>query len=188
MALAIAAATGYHITTRDQSWRRGRMGLLDRRQRGAADCYLRMRRTSAVIDLDANKVVGDIPDTPGVHGIAIAPELNRGLHQQRPRQQRDDLRSEDAEADRHGARPARIRIRSATTRGRARVRLQRPVEERDGDRREDRRRRRRRFRCPASRSSRSPTARARSTSTSRTPARSSRSTPPRRPSLKKLTR
>ena len=29
-----------------------------------------------VVDLDTNKVVGDIPDTPGVHGIAIAPELN----------------------------------------------------------------------------------------------------------------
>jgi DNA-binding beta-propeller fold protein YncE len=33
----------------------------------------------AVVDLDAGKVVGDIPDTPGVHGIAIAPELNRGF-------------------------------------------------------------------------------------------------------------
>jgi YVTN family beta-propeller protein len=32
-----------------------------------------------VVDLDSNKVVGDIPDTPGVHGIAIASELNRGF-------------------------------------------------------------------------------------------------------------
>src|SRR4029077_2855293 len=32
-----------------------------------------------VVDIDANKVVGDIPDTPGVHGIAIAPELTRGF-------------------------------------------------------------------------------------------------------------
>src|SRR5215813_11049642 len=32
-----------------------------------------------VVDIDANKVVGDIPDTPGVHGIALAPELNRGF-------------------------------------------------------------------------------------------------------------
>jgi len=30
-----------------------------------------------VIDTQANKVVGDIPDTPGVHGIAIAPDLGR---------------------------------------------------------------------------------------------------------------
>ena len=32
-----------------------------------------------VIDTETNKVVGDIPDTPGVHGIALAPELNRGF-------------------------------------------------------------------------------------------------------------
>jgi DNA-binding beta-propeller fold protein YncE len=32
-----------------------------------------------VIDLDTDKVVGDIPNTPGVHGIAVAPELNRGF-------------------------------------------------------------------------------------------------------------
>src|ERR1700757_184240 len=33
----------------------------------------------AVIDLDAQKVVGDIGDTPGVHGFAIAPGLGRGF-------------------------------------------------------------------------------------------------------------
>jgi DNA-binding beta-propeller fold protein YncE len=33
----------------------------------------------AVIDLDAQKVVGDIGDTPGVHGFALAPELGRGF-------------------------------------------------------------------------------------------------------------
>ncbi|MEJ2083308.1 MAG: YncE family protein [Acidobacteriota bacterium] len=32
-----------------------------------------------VIDLDKNQVVGEISDTPGVHGIAIAPELGRGF-------------------------------------------------------------------------------------------------------------
>ncbi|MEO8127561.1 MAG: YncE family protein [Bryobacteraceae bacterium] len=32
----------------------------------------------AVVDLDSEKVVGDIPDTPGVHGVAIARALNRG--------------------------------------------------------------------------------------------------------------
>src|SRR5215813_1221773 len=32
-----------------------------------------------VVDPDAGKVVGDIPDTPGVHGIALAPDLNRGF-------------------------------------------------------------------------------------------------------------
>ena len=29
--------------------------------------------------IDKNKIVGDIPDTPGVHGIAIASELGRGF-------------------------------------------------------------------------------------------------------------
>ncbi len=32
-----------------------------------------------VIDTQAGKVVGDIPDTPGVHGFAIAPDLGRGF-------------------------------------------------------------------------------------------------------------
>lgn len=33
----------------------------------------------AVIDLDAQKVVGDIGDTPGVHGFAVAQDLGRGF-------------------------------------------------------------------------------------------------------------
>ncbi len=32
-----------------------------------------------VLDADSGKTVGDIPDTPGVHGIAIAAELGRGF-------------------------------------------------------------------------------------------------------------
>ncbi len=32
-----------------------------------------------VVDVDQNKVVGEIVDTPGVHGFAIAPELSRGF-------------------------------------------------------------------------------------------------------------
>ncbi len=32
-----------------------------------------------VLDLDSGKNVGDIPDTPGVHGIALAPELGKGF-------------------------------------------------------------------------------------------------------------
>src|SRR5262249_27894780 len=31
------------------------------------------------VDADSGKVVGDIPDTPGVHGIAIASDLGRGF-------------------------------------------------------------------------------------------------------------
>jgi len=32
-----------------------------------------------VVDVDAEKQVGEIPDTAGVHGIALAPELNKGF-------------------------------------------------------------------------------------------------------------
>ncbi len=32
-----------------------------------------------VVDTEKNAVVGEIPDTPGVHGIAFAPELGRGF-------------------------------------------------------------------------------------------------------------
>ena len=32
-----------------------------------------------VIDIDKDAVVGEVADTPGIHGIAIAPELKRGF-------------------------------------------------------------------------------------------------------------
>jgi DNA-binding beta-propeller fold protein YncE len=42
---------------------------------------LYVSRATHVVVLDAanDTVVGDIPDTPGVHAIALAPELNRGF-------------------------------------------------------------------------------------------------------------
>lgn len=32
-----------------------------------------------IVDVDTGKIAGDIPDTAGVHGIALAPDLNRGF-------------------------------------------------------------------------------------------------------------
>jgi DNA-binding beta-propeller fold protein YncE len=32
-----------------------------------------------VLDLDAEKVVGEVADTPGVHGVAVVPDLGRGF-------------------------------------------------------------------------------------------------------------
>jgi DNA-binding beta-propeller fold protein YncE len=32
-----------------------------------------------VLDADTGKLIGEIPDTAGVHGVALAPELNRGF-------------------------------------------------------------------------------------------------------------
>lgn len=50
----------------------------------AVDQYARRLYVShatkvVVIDIDNNKVVGEIADTPGVHGIAIAPKLGLGF-------------------------------------------------------------------------------------------------------------
>lgn len=41
--------------------------------------YLSHATHVVVFDVDSHKVVGDIPDTQGVHGIALAPELRRGF-------------------------------------------------------------------------------------------------------------
>ena len=41
--------------------------------------YVARSTRVVVIDLDNEKVVGEIADTPGVHGIAFVPELNRGF-------------------------------------------------------------------------------------------------------------
>jgi YVTN family beta-propeller protein len=41
--------------------------------------YVSHSTTVQVVDLSTNKVVGAIPDTKGVHGIAIAADLNKGF-------------------------------------------------------------------------------------------------------------
>jgi YVTN family beta-propeller protein len=76
--VAWAASTGYHLLKEikiggDGGWDYLTMDSSARR------LYVSHNTHVAVVDPDAGKVVGDIPDTPGVHGIAIAPELNRGF-------------------------------------------------------------------------------------------------------------
>lgn len=46
---------------------------------GARRLYISRATHVIVLDLDSGKTVGDIPDTPGVHGIALAGELGRGF-------------------------------------------------------------------------------------------------------------
>src|SRR6185295_15927600 len=78
LATALAAATGYHILSEIKVGGEGGWDYLTV-DSAARRLYVSHATHVVVIDLDANKVVGDIPDTPGVHGIAIAPELNRGF-------------------------------------------------------------------------------------------------------------
>jgi DNA-binding beta-propeller fold protein YncE len=76
--LAMAAPTGYHLLGEITLGGAGGWDYLTV-DSGARRLYVSHATHVVVIDLDAGKVVGDIPDTPGVHGIAIAPELNRGF-------------------------------------------------------------------------------------------------------------
>jgi DNA-binding beta-propeller fold protein YncE len=63
------------------SWKVGGDGGWDYLTADASARRLYISRGTHVIvlDLDSGKNIGDIPDTPGVHGIALAPELGRGF-------------------------------------------------------------------------------------------------------------
>lgn len=76
--IARAAPTGFHVVGEIAVGGEGGWDYLT--VDGAARrLYVSHNSHVVVIDIDANKVVGDIPDTPGVHGIALAPELHRGF-------------------------------------------------------------------------------------------------------------
>jgi YVTN family beta-propeller protein len=77
-AIASAAEPGYHVVKRLHLGGEGGWDYLtvdgpNRR------LYLSRGHHVQVVDLTTDRVVGDIPDTPGVHGIALAPELHRGF-------------------------------------------------------------------------------------------------------------
>jgi YVTN family beta-propeller protein len=71
-------AAGYHVI---QTYKLGGDGGWDYLTFDKASNRLFISRSTHVIvmDADSGKVVGDIPDTPGVHGIALAPEFGRGF-------------------------------------------------------------------------------------------------------------
>ncbi len=73
-----AAGPGYHVIT---SYKVGGEGGWDYLTVDAAARRLYISRGTHVIvlDSDSGKTVGDIADTPGVHGIAVAADLGRGF-------------------------------------------------------------------------------------------------------------
>ena len=78
-AVALAAAgPGYHVA---KTYKLGGEGGWDYLTADASARRLYISRGTHVIvlDLDSGKTVGDIPDTQGVHGIALAPDLGRGF-------------------------------------------------------------------------------------------------------------
>jgi DNA-binding beta-propeller fold protein YncE len=78
-AVALAATgPGYHVVT---TYKLGGEGGWDYliTDADARRTYISRGTHVVVIDADTGKSVGDIADTPGVHGIALAPELGRGF-------------------------------------------------------------------------------------------------------------
>jgi hypothetical protein len=73
-----AAAPGYHVVN---TYKLGGDGGWDYLTVDASARRLYISRAThvMVVDADTGKSVGDIADTPGVHGIALAPELGRGF-------------------------------------------------------------------------------------------------------------
>jgi DNA-binding beta-propeller fold protein YncE len=77
-AVALATGSGYHVVT---TYKVGGDGGWDYLTADAAArrVYISRGTHVMVLDADSGKSVGDIADTPGVHGIALAPELGRGF-------------------------------------------------------------------------------------------------------------
>src|SRR5262249_36006396 len=74
----LAAATGYQILTEIKIGGDGNWDYLTV-DSAARRLYVSHATHVVVVDLDKNTVVGDIPDTPGVHGIALAKDLDKGF-------------------------------------------------------------------------------------------------------------
>jgi len=75
---AFAAPTGWKVLKEIKIGGEGGWDYLTM-DSSARRLYVSHATHVVVVDPDAGKVVGDIPDTPGVHGIALAPNLNRGF-------------------------------------------------------------------------------------------------------------
>jgi DNA-binding beta-propeller fold protein YncE len=77
-ALAVAAAPGYHIV---KTYKVGGEGGWDylTADANARRLYISRETKVVAIDIDSGQTVGEIADTPGVHGVALAPELGRGF-------------------------------------------------------------------------------------------------------------
>ena len=73
-----AAAPGYHVV---KTYKLGGDGGWDYLTYDETSHRLFISRSThvMVIDAESGQSVGDIADTPGVHGIALAPELGRGF-------------------------------------------------------------------------------------------------------------
>lgn len=80
MAVAVLAASapGYHLI---DTWKLGGEGGWDylKVDSDAHRLYISRATRVLVVDTESGKPVGEIRDTPGVHGVALVPEIGRGF-------------------------------------------------------------------------------------------------------------
>ncbi len=75
---AISAQADYHIVNKIQVGGAGGWDYLEP-DPVSRRLYVSHDKHVVVIDMDTLKVVGDVPDSPGMGGVALAPDLNRGF-------------------------------------------------------------------------------------------------------------
>ena len=73
-----SAAGAYHLVTEIPVGGEGGWDYLSIDE-GARRLYVSHATKVVVIDIEKNVIAGEIADTPGVHGVALAPELKRGF-------------------------------------------------------------------------------------------------------------
>ncbi|HKC80826.1 MAG TPA: hypothetical protein VKB91_06490, partial [Gemmatimonadaceae bacterium] len=78
LAAAQAKAPGYHVIHRITTGGEGGWDYLTI-DTTSNRLFLSRGTHVMVVDLGRDSVIGDIPNTLGVHGVALAPELNRGF-------------------------------------------------------------------------------------------------------------
>jgi YVTN family beta-propeller protein len=76
--LSFAAGPGYHVIKKFQLGGEGGWDCLTV-DSAARRMYVSRGTHVMIVDIDSGTVAGDIPDTLGVHAIALVPELNRGF-------------------------------------------------------------------------------------------------------------
>src|SRR3984893_14663249 len=78
VAAAAFAAEGYHVLNKIKIGGTGGWDYVAV-DSNAHRLYATHATTVEVVDLDAGKAVGSIPQLHGVHGVALVPELNKGF-------------------------------------------------------------------------------------------------------------
>src|SRR5215468_5983076 len=78
LAAVAASSSGYQVV---KTWELGGEGGWDylKVDSAARRLYISRATKVMVIDADLGKLVGEIADTPGVHGVALVPDIGKGF-------------------------------------------------------------------------------------------------------------